>query len=1189
MKIENSTYRSALRRKAEKLLEDRQAVNESVFSFSSEVYYTKSKAELIREIQVQQMELNVQNDELHQVNQKLDTECSVNKLFPGCFFIIDQKGFIHQVNDAGAVLLGEEAQQLTGQNFRQYISPANEYIFNNFIRGIFKTHTRKTCELSLKKQKDWIAYLHLEGNSLRDDDKCIITAFDMTERKKREDILEQTQQNYVSLVNNRDESIWSIDNNFHLITYNNFFRDECFAAYNVEVKKGMNVLNIFPSHHSGMWKQKYLRALSGRRVVFEYSNQVGEALHDYEVYLNPVFSEKKVTGVTALSVVVTWQKQAEEALRSSEERHRLLADNASDVISIMDVKGHFTYVSPSVKKLIGYSPAELINSTVEKIYTQESLEIVQSNQRVARAAMESGEQMGEFRDELQLWCRDGSKIWVEVTTSAMYNKTGEFVGILNVTRDINERKVAEQALRLSEMKYRSLYESIMDGFACINLEGQMIDCNDSFQQMLGYNREELLELHFSDIVPEKWHDTQKYILEEQILSKGYSEVYEEEFIRKDGSVFPVELRIFAVRNESGEIERMCGIIRDITEHKRAQEELSKSEQLYHSLFEKSNAVMFLVDPTNGSIVDTNNAACHYYGYSREELNSFNITDLNMLQQSQVLNAMSDIIKGKPLRYHFRHQLADSSIRDVEVYSSPIEIDGRILLHSIIYDITDRKIAEEALIASEARFRNLLQNVSAVAVQGYSPDGKIQYWNHASEKLYGYSAQEAIGRNIVKLIVAPEMQDEMLEAVQQMVKTGTPVSSGEISLIRRNGSRVDVYSSHAIVQIPGRLPELFCFDIDLTERNQAQQKVKESNEIFRQFLEHSPIYIFFKDQHSRMLQLSRNYEELLGRPLEEVIGKTMLEIYPQGFKSELGEDDNRIINEGIKIEAEEEILGRYFSTIKFPIYIQGKATKIAGFRIDITERMKAERTLMENEARLKELNATKDKFFSIIAHDLKGPFNSIMGFSDLLIRQIQERDYEGIGKYAMIIKNSSQRAMNLLMNLLEWSRSQTGSMVFKPEELNISTLINEVSQLFIDAARQKSLLLYARPSQEIIVLADRSMILTILRNLISNAIKFTHPGGEIIISTNCTKNECEVIVADNGVGIKKEAIDKLFRIDTSYSTIGTNDEVGTGLGLILCKDFIDKHKGRIWVESERGSKTERGSTVFHFTIPMGVSI
>lgn len=1186
MKVENSTHLVSLRLKAEELLEKKHDQYKSL-PISIPEYSDKQSdhLKLVHELQIQHIELDLQSEELKLAREQAETATALYDLSPAGFYTLSREGIICQLNLSGAKILAKERPDLVGANFKQFVSRDNRNVLTGFLRQVFKTHTRQSCELKLCIGTNTFTHIRLEGIIFSDEESCLVTALDITEQKNKEEALKNTQTNLVSLINNRDESIWSVDNSYHLISFNNFFRDECFAVCNMEIKKGMNILSIFPSHLHQLWKQKYGRAMAGRRVVFEYSNQVGNELHDYEVFLNPVVKDKKITGVTALSVVVTWRKQAEEALRRSEERHRLLADNASDVIMTLDSHGHFTYISPSVKKLTGYTPIEMINFHLREIYTHESAETVEMNIKQALESVQLGQTMEEFRNELEQWCKDGSKIWVDVTTSAMYNRLGEFVGILCVARDITERKMAEQALRQSEMRYRTLYESIMDGFACIDMEGRIIDCNDSFEQMMGHSKEDLVKLHFSDIVPEKWHALEQCIIQEQIIPKGYSQVYEEEFIRKDGTVFPVEIRIFVVQNDEGEQERMCAIVRDITEQKRVKDALAKSEKLYHALFEESNAVMFLIDPDNGSIVDSNSAACDYYGYTRDKLNGFNISDINMQPQLQIGNNMAEVVQGKQLRFTFRHKLANSNVRDVEVYCCPIEIDGRVLLHSIIHDITDRKVAEEALIASESRFRNLLQNVSAVAVQGYSPDGTVQYWNHASEQLYGYSSQEAIGRNIVKLIVAPEMQEETIQGIQQMVDSGLPSPSSEMSLIRRNGSRVDVYASFAIVQVPGRAPELFCFDIDLTERKRAEEKVRERDQIFSQFLENSPIYVFFKDEKLRMLNLSRNYETRTGKKIEEMIGKKVGDLFPSPVAARMTETSLRSIKEGIKIEMEEEINGRNYTIIKFPIQIEGKPTGLAGFTIDITERKRAENALKENEAHLKELNATKDKFFSIIAHDLKGPFNSIMGFSELLMRQIQERDYDGIDKYATIIQNSSERAMSLLMNLLEWSRSQTGNMEFKPEVINISTLIREAAELFHDSALQKSIVIYLEIQPNTFVCVDRKMVSTILRNLISNSIKFTHDEGEIIISAYRYQEECLVTVADNGMGIKQEAIDKLFRIDTSYSTLGTRDEVGTGLGLILCKDFIDKHKGRIWVESKRGSREERGSTKFYFTIPL----
>jgi signal transduction histidine kinase len=250
-----------------------------------------------------------------------------------------------------------------------------------------------------------------------------------------------------------------------------------------------------------------------------------------------------------------------------------------------------------------------------------------------------------------------------------------------------------------------------------------------------------------------------------------------------------------------------------------------------------------------------------------------------------------------------------------------------------------------------------------------------------------------------------------------------------------------------------------------------------------------------------------------------------------------------------------------------------------FLRDITERKRAEEILIESEIRLRELNATKDKFFSIIAHDLKSPFNSIIGFSNLLIEQIQEKDYDGIAEYATIIRNSSQGAMDLLQNLLEWSRSQTGRMEFNPEYVEIVSMIDETIHILVDAAKQKSIILSRELPRKAIAFADKDMISTVLRNLISNAIKFTNPGGAIIISAEQKQNELIIGVTDNGVGIKKDVLDKLFRVEESFSTIGTKNEKGTGLGLILCKEFITKHGGEIWVESKVG----KGS-MFCFTIP-----
>ena len=425
----------------------------------------------------------------------------------------------------------------------------------------------------------------------------------------------------------------------------------------------------------------------------------------------------------------------------------------------------------------------------------------------------------------------------------------------------------------------------------------------------------------------------------------------------------------------------------------------------------------------------------------------------------------------------------------------------------------------------------------------------------------------------------ESQKAVSEGIETTILKG--YGSAEVRLQKKDGTTIPMYFTASPLTINDK--KYFTgIGIDITARKQAEAALKTSEEIFNQFMENSPIYIFFKDENIRSLRLSRNFEEMLGKPLDELLGKSMYELFPSDFAQSMVEADLQILKKGEGLTYEEEFNGRFYSTTKFPIQFEGKQNFLAGFSIDITEQRLAEQALKEREASLHELNATKDKFFSIIAHDLKSPFNSIIGFSSLLERQVQEKDYAGIEKYAVIIQNSSQQALNLLMNLLEWSRSQTGRMVFNPESFDIVGLINQSIELLNASALQKSITIYSETPVNLPVFADKAMIGTILRNLISNAIKFTDAGGEVVISTKQILNEIVVSVADTGVGISRESIGKLFRIDENYSTLGTQKEKGTGLGLLLCKEFVDKHGGRIWVESEPG----KGST-FLFSIPISI--
>jgi len=256
--------------------------------------------------------------------------------------------------------------------------------------------------------------------------------------------------------------------------------------------------------------------------------------------------------------------------------------------------------------------------------------------------------------------------------------------------------------------------------------------------------------------------------------------------------------------------------------------------------------------------------------------------------------------------------------------------------------------------------------------------------------------------------------------------------------------------------------------------------------------------------------------------------------------------------------------------------------ILGFTaILLKQNYDTERTKVEKHAEeLKNVNATKDKFFSIISHDLRNPFNNLLGLSRQLRVNIDRYSSEEIRERITLIEESSKRGYQLLENLLEWSMSQTGAIQFKPVELNLTNVIQECLLVLENQIANKKISLIIEVDQCLSVKADYNMLKIIIRNLLTNAFKYSHPDSKVIVRSEFnSNNEIEISVVDDGVGIPEEDISKLFKLETKYTTPGTSDELGTGLGLLLCKEFVEKHNGKIWVESNFNS-----GSIFKFTLP-----
>ena len=277
----------------------------------------------------------------------------------------------------------------------------------------------------------------------------------------------------------------------------------------------------------------------------------------------------------------------------------------------------------------------------------------------------------------------------------------------------------------------------------------------------------------------------------------------------------------------------------------------------------------------------------------------------------------------------------------------------------------------------------------------------------------------------------------------------------------------------------------------------------------------------------------------------------------------------------------------FLTAKTDIESVTKAFEIGGIdyitkpfnKSELLARVKTHLDLQLQKKNLSELNATKDKFFSIIAHDLRSPLNQLIGLSEILQNMIKSDQSEDAIRMVNIINESAKSGRMLLENLLEWSRSQTGSINFNPESLDLSVVTQEIVELVAQNAMQKEISIVSKVKSGTHAFADSNMVKTILRNLISNSIKFTFNGGKILLGAKILKDKVTYSVTDNGIGIGEDDIKKLFRMDVNPKTIGQSKEKGTGLGLILCKEFVEINGGEIWVKSEFG----KGSS-FLFTLP-----
>jgi PAS domain S-box-containing protein len=368
-----------------------------------------------------------------------------------------------------------------------------------------------------------------------------------------------------------------------------------------------------------------------------------------------------------------------------------------------------------------------------------------------------------------------------------------------------------------------------------------------------------------------------------------------------------------------------------------------------------------------------------------------------------------------------------------------------------------------------------------------------------------------------------------------------------------------------------------------ERKLTEEKLNKEQYLMRNLMDNLPDHIYFKDLESRFIRVNSTQAQMFGfKDPDKLIGKTDFDFFSEEHAKQAYEDEQNIILTGqslIKEEKEtwEDRPDNWVHTTKVSLRNEdGNIVGTFGISRDITDRKLAEEEIQLKNELLQTINAEKDKFFSILAHDLKGPLSAFLDATQILTEEIHKMSLDEIKDITISMKESASSIYGLLENLLEWSRLKQGRLDFKPERIFVKQKITNCTEILKESARKKSITLNFSLPDDLDVTADSHMFETIIRNLVSNAIKFTPKSGAIFISAKRNPdNSAEIAVRDTGIGMDKAMICRLFLLNGKTNREGTDGEPSTGLGLLLCKEFIEKQNGKIWVESEVG----KGSTFF----------
>ena len=484
------------------------------------------------------------------------------------------------------------------------------------------------------------------------------------------------------------------------------------------------------------------------------------------------------------------RRRAEEEIRKNEKRYRAVVEDMPAMICRFLPDGTLTFVNGAYCSYFKKRSEELLGENFFRFIPEQDQEKVTHH----FISLTSDSPMVTY--DHRVIAPDGTIHWQRWTDRALFDEQSKLVEYQSIGNDITENRQAEEALRESEEKYRTILENIEEGYFEVDLAGNFTLVNDSLCRITGYDRNELIGMNNREYTTPK---TAKEMY--QVFSKTYktgepARILDYDIFRKDGSTRTLELSASLMADSADKPVGFRGVVRDVTERKRGEEALRESEERYRSLFKNNHTVMLLIDPESADIVDANPAACSFYGWGHKELTSKKITDINTLTDEQVFQEIERTKSEQNQHFFFRHRLAKDEIVDVEVFSGPIVLNGKQLLYSIVHDITERKEAIEALRASEEKYRTVLEaNPDPVVV--YDIEGKVVYYNPAFTRVFGWSLGERLGKKM-DVFVPKEGWPETQTMINRVL-AGESFSGIETRRYTKAGKIIPVNISGAVLR------------------------------------------------------------------------------------------------------------------------------------------------------------------------------------------------------------------------------------------------------------------------------------------------------------------------------------------------------------------------------------------------------